>query len=226
MVSVALLVLLNLAGPFLPSATLTPDAATFAIHHEGRRVGTEQFIVQPDRKTMRVAARQDMGAETRYFEGHVEPANARPLSGQLLEREPADSKLHFRVAKGIAAVTVINPRVERSREILVSDDASLFLPDFAFSYALLAPFLGPEPSTLTVADFSAERTYTLRVSAPRLDTLTVDGASLALPRYTLESDLDLRAHVWVDAEGRLFRIAVPSRAWSAIRLTMPSGGDR
>lgn len=201
------------------------DAGTFEHRIGDGYAGTETFAVR--RRGDDVVA---VGRVTR--EGGPEALRAievglrvdpgvRPLRYELRTRE--GSRLHIVVSRTGLRLrsTTSSEEGERFTEYLAHDDLLIVEREIAHHYGLLARRLvaasDPRVLELEVLVPAEGRKVACRVEAQAEDTLALGDRSVVTTRYELIIG-DERTAVWVGRErGRVLRVAIAGRGWSATR---------
>jgi hypothetical protein len=73
---------------------------------------------------------------------------------------------------------------------------------------------------LQVLEPGAARTVTVVVTSKGLDNITIAGRPTTATHYSA-TGLDAETEFWVDSEGRLLRVAIPSQGLTATREELP-----
>lgn len=220
---------LVLAGAVVPGAAAQQqgqlDGGTFEHRLGNSYAGSETFAVR--RRGDGIVA---VGRVTR--EGGPEALRAvevglrvdpgvRPMRYELRTRE--GSPLHIVVSRtGLRLrVTTNSAEGERFTEFLAHDDLLVLEREIAHHYGLLARRLttesDPRSLELEVLIPAEGRKVPVRVEGQVGDTLAVGDQSVETTRYDLVIGDELTG-LWLDSSGgRLLRVAIPGRGWSAAR---------
>jgi hypothetical protein len=114
-------------------------------------------------------------------------------------------------------VRTVTRSLERAREFPMRAPA-VVLDDSVFAlFQIVGWFARPEPVTLTAVVARAGHRETLTLVDSGSAPVMVHGRSLALRHLTLAGGTNEMVHLWLDPEGRLVRLAIPTRKLVAER---------
>ncbi len=219
--------MLALAGQLRAQGVL--DHGSFRLTLGGQEVGTETFTIRQDGTgpaavtiaqgtvaldTGRVA--QELTSWLR-----ISPIAARTAEYRLNVQGSSQQQITGTVAGGRFSARIVSPAGEMMREYLASDGAVVvddglvhqyyFLAQRAGSATTRVPLLIPRESRQIVSTVTAGGNVAIDIAGHRVDArlLRVSGAGLA------------ERELWVDARGRVLRLAVPSQGFVATRTSLP-----
>jgi hypothetical protein len=221
----ALLALVAALGSVCPASaqTVLIDAGSFRLSVGGREVGRDSFNI---RRTV-------VGAETRILaQGWVDVDQRRinslleTNSGYGLTRyqstvSGSESAAFSATVNGRRMETAVrSPAGEQAREARAREGAVLLEENVAHHYFFLGA-LAKEGGRLPVIVPRADEQAEFDVGAITPERLTVGGREIDARRLQISSN-GIERLIWVDAEGRLLRVEIPSTGFLAERLKAPA----
>lgn len=223
-------IVLLLAGPPATHAqpTQTVDSGRFQIRSGGDVVASESFAIRREASSIQSVARSSPVPER---------AGERPTLEYRMQTspayEPAFFELRFRdgdleTAVGVRSgsrikVTKRTPEGERWREFRLLPGLVILPEGLAHSYYFVLQTLEQRPGRElpVLHPFQGEQ-GSLTVTDRTRETLRIDGEERQAARLSLRLGGETHT-VWVDDQGRILRVEIPSRKWSAQRL--PDQGE-
>lgn len=187
----------------------------FEIQVDDRRVGTETFAVRREDGVLRAAGRivLDGGASglTPMDVRMQMNSNFRPNSYALRARQGEVQGVDGVWSGDRLRLHISSDQGERWKEFLTPGPVAILEHGVAHHYYLLFRQLSANPggAQLTVIIPSRNRQATARVQGGGSETLRVAGEQRRAVRWEVEVD-DTRHVVWLDGDGRVLRVAVPS----------------
>jgi hypothetical protein len=196
------------------------DQGAFQLSHQGRAVGTESFTIEQTGAgdDAKIVARGDIALERRRVSTQFD---ATPRMGFSLYRAEVsgDETLEVVVTRGLRlGVWVRTPAGIQDREVRLREGAILLDDEVAHLY-----FFGSAMTagaTLPVIVPRGNHQAQLQVLTSSPENLTVGGQSIEARRIRLAVD-GVERQVWVDAEGRVLRVEIPSTGYLAERVRPP-----
>jgi hypothetical protein len=199
------------------------DAGSFRLSVGGREVGRDSFNIR----------RTGAGAETRILAQGWVDVNSRRINS-LLETNAAYGFTRYQAtvsgsesAEFSASingrrmeVAVRTPAGEQAREARAREGAVLLEENVAHHYFFLGA-LAKEGSRLPVIVPRAEEQADFEIGAITSERLTVGGQQIDAKRLQITSN-GLERLIWVDAQGRVLRVEIPSTGFLAERLKAPA----
>ena len=222
------------AAPGLPGVAaaagaqvVTVDEGSFTVTRGGAKLGREEFRIvrQPAAGGVAYVAR-GVGA---YGERRITPALqsdsiGAPLRYQVEVRVTGavDQRLTGQTGGGRFTAQVQTPTGEASREYLLPP-ASVVLDDEVYhQYYFLALHRRRDPgAAFPVLVPRRNQQGTMRVTASVPERLTIGGQPLDAAHLTLADPSGARRDVWLDAQGRVLKVAVPASDVVALRDDPP-----
>lgn len=214
--------------PAVAGAQNVLDRGSFRLTLAGQEVGTESFTIRQDGtgpSAVTVAQGTialDTGRVAQEITSwlRVSPQAARSAEYRLSVQGTAREQITGAVAGGRFSARIVSPAGEMMREYLAGDGAVIvddgvvhqyyFLARHAGSATARVPMLIPRQNRQVVATVTPGATEAIEVAGQRLDTrrFTVSAAGLA------------EREIWVDAQGRVLRLSVPSSGFVATRTAL------
>lgn len=208
----------------LPAQVVTVDEGSFTISRGGQPVGREEFRI---RRTPGATGDEYIASATvTYDDRRLAPdlrADTRgaPLAYRLEVRVGAqtEERLTGQVARGHFSAQLKTPRGESAREYVVSEGALVLDDDVFHQYYFVA--LGERGATVPVVVPRRNVQVTMRVQDRGASPVDVGGRSLAATHLVLSEPGGGDRDLWVDASGRVLKVAIPGRGVVAQRNEPP-----
>jgi hypothetical protein len=208
--------------------TVQLDEGTFRLLVGGREVGVETFSIRRNGEGAdavviaqgRVVLNDNGGSEV-IANVQVAGAGLRPVAYDLELRGADARRIRGSVTGSRASARTLSPTGETMREYLVTDGAVIlddgvahhyyFVAQRAAAGAVRAPVMVPRESRQLVATMSMGGE----------ESVSAGGTTTRARRLTVEPPGGDTRHVWIDAQGRVLRVEVPGRSYTAVRTTLP-----
>lgn len=204
-------------------STRTVDQGSFTITENGQRIGREDF-------TISVAPR---GASMEYIATATVTYGDRRLSPELRtdsggvavsyrvearEADAAPERWQGTIVRGRVSARIQTPRGQSAREYIVADGAIVLDDDVFHQYYFVARAEGP----LTVMLPRRNTQIRVQVSRAGREPVRVGGQEIQATRLVLTEPGGAQREVWVDADGRVLKVAIPARNLVATRDDPPA----
>lgn len=206
------------------------DSGTFRILEDGTHVATEQFAIRQEGEALQSAARLspvgvDAPASGRTVEFRLQlDAELQPTFFELTNRGPDDHGIVGVRSGNRLQLRSRSKEGERWQELLLEPGIVVVPMGLSHPYYFVVQVLnsGREtPIPVVAPDAGARRSLT--VDPRSTDTVTVGEEQLSATLRVLR--IDGRIHrVWTDDAGRVLRVEIPDRGWSAVRSEPPGSG--
>jgi hypothetical protein len=216
----------TLLGLALPASAqiAVVDEGSFTIAHNGSRIGREEFAI---RRTPNPGGDVLVAnATVVYTDRRVSPAlqtdaAGAPLRYQVEVSVGADvqERLQGRVGRGRFSAQLRTPRGESAREYVVADGALILDDDVFHQYYFLARSGRTGAVPVVVPRRNVQ--LTMRVDNEGADAVTISGNRIAATRYAITEPDGATRRIWVDAQGRVLRVALEGRGIIATRDDPP-----
>lgn len=216
---------LALAGREARAQVQVVDEGSFTVTRRGARVGREEFSVRAAPTTSGVAVLVAQASAV-YGDLRLFPAlSARPdgvvISYQLEVRRGAEIEERWTSTLGSGRVSA---RISRAgtdavREFLASDGALLLDDDVFHQYFFVAR--RRPAATVTVIVPRRNQQVTMKLADRGTQTIDIAGQPIVATGFSVTSPDGVERQVWVDADGRVLRVAIPSLGLVAQRDDPP-----
>lgn len=134
-------------------------------------------------------------------------------------REPA--RILGQLGRGRFTVRVLARAAERAREF-PANGHTVILDDSVFAlYQVVAWFAGPAPVSLTAILPRGARREVLRVQDEGLAPTTLNRDPALLRHLSVTGGANQQVDLWLAADGRLLKVAIPTRRLVAERVPSP-----
>ena len=211
----------------LPAASqvTTLDEGTFTITRNGTPVGRESFTIRSSPGGAAGAVVQAR-ATVSYDDRRLTPvlkadSIGSPTEYQLEVRAGANASevLKGVIRRGRFSATMQTPRGENLKEYVVSEGALVLDEDVFHQYYFLAR--GGRTGSIPVVVPHRNVQVVMRMEDRGPASVTVGGQSIAGRAYVLVEPGGSNREIWVDSQGRVLKVAIPSRGIIALRDEPP-----
>lgn len=195
----------------LPGQVEIVDQGRFVITREGRRIGTEDFVI---RRTPGAGGDVFTGTATvAYSERRLAPAlrtdpQGSPLAYQMEIRvgPEVQESLRGQIGRGRFSARVRTPGGESAKEYIVSDGA-IILDDEVFHQYY---FLGMTTRTGSVPVVIPRRNeqVTMRVQGEGSESVEVAGTRVTARHLEINDPGGAKRDVWLDSQGRVLKVTI------------------
>jgi hypothetical protein len=221
---------LAVAMAAVPAAgqTIQLDEGTFRILVAGREVGVETFSIRQNGEGAdaviiaqgRVVLDGAAGSEV-IASVQVAGARLRPVAYDLELRGGDARRIRGSVTGSRAAARTVSPAGETMREYLVTEGAVILDDGVAHHYYFLAQRAAAGAATTPIMVPRESRQMQATISLGGEESVSAGGTTTRGRRMTVQpAGGDVR-HVWIDGRGRVLRVEIPARNYTAVRTTLP-----
>jgi hypothetical protein len=218
------------AAAALPASaqTVQLDEGTFRLLVSGREVGVETFSIRQNGEGAdaviiaqgRVVLNGAAGSEV-IANVQVAGARLRPVAYDLELRGGDARRIRGSVTGSRAAARTVSPAGETMREYLVTEGAVILDDGVAHHYYFLAQRAAAGSSAVPIMVPRESRQMQATISLGAEEGVSAGGTTTRARRLTVQpAGGDVR-HVWVDGRGRVLRVEIPARNYTAVRTTLP-----
>ena len=204
---------------------VTLDEGTFTISRNGAAVGRESFTIRSSPGGPGGAVVQAR-ATVSYDDRRLTPvlksdSIGSPTEYQLEVRAGANASEVLRgvIRRGRFSATMQTPRGENMKEYVVSDGALVLDEDVFHQYYFLAR--GRRSGTVPVVVPHRNIQVVMRIEERGPASVSIGGQSIAGRSFSLIEAGGASREVWVDSQGRVLKVAIPSRGIIALRDDPP-----
>lgn len=225
--SLGLTILSSALGSAASAQTGAEDAGVFEIQVNGRTVGQEEFSLRqtgvgPNAEFVangRVQVVLPAGSIDLTTRLRSSGFQADPVAYDVTIGGDAPRKIVGTVGSGRFSAKIVTPAGEQLREYVASSGATILDEGVAHHYYFLArrtrngrvPILIPRENRQVMA----------QVTDRGEEQVSINGVSVALYHIVVEPEGGEARHVWVDALGRVIRVEIPDRDYTAVRTEIP-----
>ena len=211
----------------LPAASqvTTLDEGTFTIVRNGTPVGRESFTIRSSAGGPGGAVVQAR-ATVSYDDRRLTPvlksdSIGSPTEYQLEVRAGANASevLKGVIRRGRFSATMQTPRGENLKEYVVSEGALVLDEDVFHQYYFLAR--GGRTGSVPVVVPHRNVQVVMRMEDRGPASVSVGGRTIAGRAFVLVEPGGANREIWVDAQGRVLKVAIPSRGIVATRDEPP-----
>lgn len=205
------------------------DSGSFRITDGGDAAVSEQFAIRREGERWQSAARISPAGGDASVTGSIREfrlqldAELRPTFFELVDRRAGQHGVVGVRSGNRLQLRSRSEEGERWKELLLEPGLVVIPRGVAHPYHFVVRVLesGSEaPLPAVVPDAGERRTMTVESRSPA--TVTVGGRELESVLRELRVGEETH-RVWTDAEGRVLRVEVPARSWTATRTEVPGG---
>ena len=214
------------AGAALPAVAqvTTLDEGTFTISRNGTPVGRESFSIKSSPGGMGgpvVQARATVSYDDRRLTPVLKADSiGSPTEYQLEVRAGANAEvLKGVIRRGRFSATMQTPRGENLKEYVVSEGALVLDEDVFHQYYFLARGIRTGAVPVVVPHRNVQVVMRIEDRGPA--TVSIGGQSIAGRALVLVEPAGASREIWVDSQGRVLKVAIPSRGLLALRDEPP-----
>lgn len=207
------------------------DSGSFRILEGGSHVATERYAIRREGESLQSAARvSPAGVEAPAGTGVLEfrlqvDTELRPTFFEVTNRGPGDHGVVGVRSGNRLQLRSRSEEGERWQELLLAPGIVVVPRGLAHPYFFVVRILdsGQGPPLPAVAPDAGER-RSLTVESRSSETVSVGGEQLSATLWELRIDGAVH-RVWTDASGRVLRVEVPDRGWTAERNEPPGAAE-
>lgn len=217
-----------LAPPGLAGAQIrTIDQGSFTITMNNQRIGREDFSIVEDASAGRATFLARATVEFRERGMRLQPtltANAAGASTQyeIVIRGGPIQKWTGTIDRNRVSAFVATDRGQAAKEFVVSVGAMVLDDDVFHQYHFLAKRAGEGPIPVIVPQRSAQSTVT--VTKQGSERVELGMSEVEAQKLVASEASGSTREIWVDAQGRVLKVAIPSRGIVATRDEAPPRG--
>ena len=222
----ALALLVALPAAQAAAQVATVDEGSFTITRDGNPAGREEFSIRRtpggESGTVYVASATVSYTDRRLSPALRADAAGAPLAYQVEVRVGTEvqERLTGQVGRGRFSAVTKTPRGESSKEYVVSDGALILDDDVFHQYFFVAQ--GRRAGSVPVVVPRRNTQLTMRIEERGAEQLTIGGQRVDARHFVLRdagggADRD----IWVDAQNRVLKVAIPARNVVAQRDDAP-----
>jgi hypothetical protein len=208
--------------------TVQVDEGTFRLLVGGREVGVETFSIRrngdgPDAVIIAQGRVVLNGTAASEVIANVQVAGAglRPVAYDLEVRGGDARRIRGSVTGSRAAARTVSAAGESMREYLVSEGAVILDDGVAHHYYFIAQRAAAGAASTPIMVPRESRQMQASISLAVAESVSAGGTTTQARRLTVQPAGGDARHVWIDSQGRVLRVEIPSRNYTAVRTTLP-----
>lgn len=209
----------------LQAQVATVDEGSFTIFQEGKKLGHEDFRIR--RMPVSDSTSEYVASAVVAYPGRRLSPDLRtgtrgdPLAYRMESRDGAllKERVSGKIGRGRFSSVRNTPDGESTREYALGEGA-VILDDEVFSQYYFVAQAGRTGVVPVVCPRSGSQT-SLRIEDRGSARVTVGGSALEARHVVLRDAGGSDREIWVDAQGRLLKVSIPSRGLEAIRDEVP-----
>ncbi len=206
------------------------DRGSFRLTVAGQEVGTETFTIRQDGTgptgitIAQGTVTLDTGNVAQEFTSwlRLTPGAGRTAEYRLNVQGSAHEQITGAMAGGRFSARIVSPAGEQMREYLASDGAIVVDEGIAHQYYFLARRAGSTTARVPVLVPRQSRQILVTVTSSGTQPLDIAGRRVDARRLVVSANGLTTHEVWVDGDGRVLRVAIPSSGFVATRTSLPT----
>lgn len=216
--------LIPLSSALAGAQVRTLDQGSFTITMNNQRIGREDFSIVEDASTQNLRTLAKATVEYRERGLRLQPLLTANASGastdyDITVRGGPLQRWTGTIDRNRVRSMIFSERGQAAKEFVVSVGAMVLDDDVFHQYYFVAKRAGEGSIPVIIPQRSAQSTVTVaRLGAERIDigTTQVEAQKLSVTEGSGPT-----REVWVDSQGRVLRVAIPSRGIVAARDELP-----
>lgn len=210
--------------------TLTLDEGAYRISVGGRELGTETFSIRQNGTgegaviiaVGRVVLDAERGPQELNSELQVSGRGLRPAAYEIRVQGSGAERITGRIVGGRFSAQIVSPAGESMREYLAGEGAVLTDEGVAHHYYFLARRIEGAKSRVPVIIPRQNRQVTAEVSVEGTERISIAGQSFDARKVAVTPAGAAKRYIWIDSQGRILRMEVPSTNFLAQRVAPPN----
>jgi hypothetical protein len=219
------LLLSAVASPLGGQSAKTIDQGSFTITTNGQRTGREDFSIAttPTGKgTEYIAKATIVLGDRRLAPAMQTDSSGTPMTYQVQTRNSSAGQEWWSgtITRGRVDARMRTARGEARKEYIVADGAIILDDDVFHQYYFVPQHTKQASVAVVIPRRNAQLTLKITSSGP--DHVTIAGKELEAAHFVLTEPDGAQRDLWVDAAGRVLRVAIPTRGVVALRDDPPA----
>ena len=214
--------------PLAVAGQTVVDQGSFRLTLGGQEVGSESFSIRQDGtgpSAVTIAqgtVALDTGKVAQEITSwlRLTPVGARPAEYRLSVQGTTREQITGTVAGGRFSARIVSPAGEMMREYLAGDGALIVDDGLVHQYYFLAQRAGSASARIPVLIPRQSRQVLVTVKPDGTEALEIGGRRVDARRLLVSATGSPDRQLWVDAQGRVLRLAVPSAGFVATRVSI------
>jgi hypothetical protein len=207
----------------------TLDQGSFTVTMNNQRIGREDFSIVEDASAGRASILARATVEYRERGLRLQPlltANAAGASVQyeLVVRGGPIQKWSGTIDRNRVSAFVSTERGQSAKEFVVAVGALVLDDDVFHQYYFLVKRAGEGAGPIPIIVPQRNMQTTVTVTRQGSERIELGMSQVEAQKVVVSESSGATREVWVDAQGRILKVAIPSRGIVAARDEVPSGG--
>lgn len=203
----------------------TLDQGSFTITVGGQRVGREDFSIvgTPGASGIEYVAKGTVAFADRRLNPALRSDSTGAPSNYQIEIKgttTGSERWSGTIARGRVSANIKSARGESAREYIVTDGAIILDDDVFHQYYFLAKRSNAPSLAIVIPRRNAQ--LVVRLTAAGNERITIGSGELDAKHIVLTEPGGTTRDIWVDDQGRVLKVAIPSRNLVATRDDPPS----
>jgi hypothetical protein len=209
--------------------TVQIDEGTFRIMISGREVGVETFSIRQNGTGAeavliaqgRVVLDAASGGNEVVANVQLSGAGLRPVAYDVEMRGADARRINARITGSRASARTVSAAGENLREYLVSDGAVLLDDGVAHHYYFIGQRAAGGATRTPIVIPRESRQVQATIEAGGEESISAGGQTVRARKLVVTpAGGDVR-NVWLDSAGRVLRVEIPARNYTAVRAALP-----
>ncbi len=222
-------IVLTLAPASAAAQAAILDRGSFRLTLGGQEVGTESFTIRQDGTgpsaitIAQATVALDTGKVSQELTSwlRLSPAGGRIAEYRLNVQGGEQERITGTVGGGRFSARILSPAGEMMREYLASDGAVIVDDGLVHQYYFLAQRAGSAATRVPVLIPRQSRQVMATVTETGMAAVDIGGRHTDARHIVISTAGQPERELWVDARGRVLRLAVPARGFEATRTALP-----
>ena len=202
------------------------DQGSFTITTGGQRTGREEFRIEgtPGANGVEFVARATVVFGDRRLTPRLSSDSSGAPSGYEIESKGTTTgteRWSGKIMRGRVSARINSPRGESAREYVVTEGALIIDDDVFHQYYFIARRNASGSVAIVIPRRNTQ--MVVRVSTAGNERVTIGTSELEARHIVLTEPSGATRDVWVDAKGRVLKVAIPGRNLVALRDDPPQG---
>lgn len=217
--------ILAASSPVGAQGARTVDQGSFTVTTNGRRTGREDFTIAatPSAQGTEYIAKATIVSGNRRLNPAMQTDSSGTAMTYQIETRSSPTAQEWwsgTISRGRVDARMRTAKGEARKEYIVTEGALVLDDDVFHQYYFVA--LREKIGTVAILIPHRNAQMTLRIKAAGPDVVTIGGKDVESSHLVLTEPDGTQRDLWVDAKGRVLKVAIPSRGVVAIRDDPPA----
>ncbi|MEP7346961.1 MAG: DUF6134 family protein [Gemmatimonadaceae bacterium] len=200
------------------------DEGSFTITVNGQRAGREDFSIAgtpTGRGTEYIARATIVMGDRRLSPAMQADSSGAPMTYQIQTRNASDQEWWSgTISRGRVDARMRTAKGEARKEYIVTEGAIILDDDVFHQYYFVVSRAQTGSAAVVIPRRNTQ--LTLRIASAGADRVSIAGKELDATHYVLSEPSGIQRDLWVDAQGRVLKVAIPSKGIVALRDDPPA----